>query len=118
MNYGNWIEWEVFSGEDRWYYAAEAEKLSERAREYASLITQTPGGTEKLAQIRMPSFPPLPVVKAKHRQYLERLFTMIDVLCQIEAIGGTATTAHYTKRRQAGDLVFTPPSKRSPYAIH
>ena len=118
MNYGTWIEGEVFSGEDRWYYAAEAEKLSERAREYASLISQTPGGIEKLAQIRMPSLPPLPIVQAKHRQYLERLFTMIDVLCQIEAIGGTATTGHYTNRRQAGDLAFIPPSKWSPYAIY
>lgn len=111
MTYGPWIDRQCFIGQDWDYYQAERRRLTEVARDYAAFMAETPEGRAQLASVALPELPPLPVAKVTHRQFIERLHLMVDVLCRIEALAGCPDDGFYIERRRAGEILFIPPSE-------
>lgn len=111
MTYGTWIERQCFFGKDWDFYHSEIRRLIERMNKYTAIISMTLEGRYLLSRFKAPVLAPLSISKVTHRQFIERLHIMIDVLCEIEALAGLQENGFYNEQRRNGSILFIPPSE-------
>lgn len=112
MSYGKWIELQCFVGRDWYFYHEKGTRLAEAIKASIAFMSKTPESRAKLARVKFSDMPPISVAKVTHREFIERLHQMIDVLCQIETVAGcTEKNGYYLTRRSNGEIFFIPPSE-------
>lgn len=113
--YGKWIDWEcVICGQDWDYYRDQAQDLIRITNEVVVMLAQTMEGRDQLSRVKIPKFPHLKLIdRITHRQHIERLWGMIDVICQIEALAGCPEDGYYIEQRRDGLIWFIPPSQQA-----
>ncbi len=107
--YGRWIDRRCDCAVDVLYYKREARKLAQLARDYIAFIGETEEGRCAMRAMRLPDFEPLSY-GCTHRETIERLYSMVDFLCRLEAIAGCPDDGYMTEKRRNGELFFMPPT--------
>jgi hypothetical protein len=107
--YGRWIDRPCDCAIDVLYYKQEARQLAQLARDYLAFIGETEEGRGAIRAMQLPDFAPLSY-SCTHRQMLERLYSMADFLCRLDAIAGCPDDGYMIEKRRNGELFFMPPT--------